>query len=102
MTIASSYKRFIPLLNRVLIKKAEPITKSKVGIIMSTKGENVNIGQVVSVGKGTVTEGGKIIPVEIELGSTVLLPEFGGQKVNLEDGEYFLYRDNEVLGVLEN
>jgi co-chaperonin GroES (HSP10) len=44
MQISSTYKKLVPLLNRVLIRKAEPITKSKAGIIMSTKGENANIG----------------------------------------------------------
>lgn len=44
MTVGAAYKRFIPLLNRVLVKKAEPVMKSKAGIIMSTKGESVNIG----------------------------------------------------------
>ena len=45
-------------MNRVLIKKVEPVTKSKSGIIMSTKGEQVNIGTVVAVGKGNVSENG--------------------------------------------
>jgi chaperonin GroES len=40
--------------------------------------------------------------MQVHLGNTVLLPEFGGQKVNLEEGEYYLYRDSELLGILEN
>ncbi len=38
----------------------------------------------------------------VKLGSTVLLPEFGGQKISLDDGEFYLYRDTEILGILEN
>ena len=102
MSVVGGFKKLVPLLNRVLIKKVEPVTKSKSGIIMSTKGDQVNIGTVIAVGKGNVSEDGKVLPVQVTLGSTVLLPEFGGQKINLEDGEFFLYRDTEILGVLEN
>lgn len=93
MTGASNFKRLIPLLNRVLVKRVEPMVKSKTGIIMSAKGETVNIGTVVAIGKGNVTEEGWVIHIDLEVGSTILLPEFGGQKVVLEDGDYYLYRD---------
>lgn len=93
MTGAANFKRLIPLLNRVLVKRVEPMVKSKSGIIMSAKGETVNIGTVIAVGKGNITEEGKVIPVGLDIGSTILLPEFGGQKVVLEDGDYYLYRD---------
>lgn len=39
MSTISGFKRLVPLLNRVLVKKVEPVTKSKTGIIMSTKGD---------------------------------------------------------------
>jgi chaperonin GroES len=93
MSGAASYKRLIPLLNRVLVKRVEPMIKSKTGIIMSAKGETVNIGNVVAIGKGNINDEGKFIPINLEVGSTILLPEFGGQKVILEDGDYYLYRD---------
>ncbi len=102
MSAVGGFKKLVPLMNRVLIKKVEPVTKSKTGIIMSTKGDQVNIGTVIAVGPGNLSEEGKIIPMQVHLGNTVLLPEFGGQKVNLEEGEYYLYRDSELLGILEN
>ncbi len=102
MSAVGGFKKLVPLLNRVLIKKVEPVTKSKSGIIMSTKGDQVNIGTVISVGPGNISEEGKVIPLSVTKGNTVLLPEFGGQKVTLEEGDYYLYRDTEILGVLEN
>lgn len=101
MSLSSNYRKLVPLLNRVLIKKLEPVTKSQSGIIMSTKAETPNIGKIVSVGSGNVGENGQKIPIALEVGNTVLLPEFGGQKVTLVDGDFYLYRDNEILGVLE-
>lgn len=56
MSAVANIKRLIPLLNRVLVKRLEPMMKSKSGIIMSTKGETVNIGTVIAVGKGNLTE----------------------------------------------
>ena len=78
MSAVGGFKKLVPLLNRVLIKKVEPITKSKSGIIMSTKGDQANIGTVIAVGQGNLTEDGKVVPMQVSLGSTVLLPEFGG------------------------
>ena len=63
MSAVGGFKKLVPLLNRVLVKKVEPITKSKSGIIMSTKGDQANIGTIVAVGKGNVTEEGKIVPL---------------------------------------
>jgi chaperonin GroES len=63
MSAVGGFKKLVPLLNRVLIKKVEPVTKSKSGIIMSTKGDQVNIGTVIAVGKGNLSEEGKILPV---------------------------------------
>ncbi len=102
MSAVGGFKKLVPLLNRVLVKKVEPVTKSKSGIIMSIKGDQINIGTIVSTGQGNLTEDGKILPIQVKAGQTVLLPEFGGQKINLEEGEFYLYRDTEILGILEN
>jgi chaperonin GroES len=63
MSALGGFKKLVPLLNRVLIKKVEPITKSKSGIIMSTKGDQVNIGTVIAVGKGNLSDEGKLLPL---------------------------------------
>jgi chaperonin GroES len=53
------------------------------------------------LGPGNTNDKGNKLPIDLKIGNIVLLPEFGGQKVELKDGEYYLYRDNELLGVLE-
>ncbi len=63
MSAVGGFKKLVPLLNRVLIKKVEPVTKSKAGIIMSTKGDQVNIGTVIAVGPGSLSEEGKLLPM---------------------------------------
>lgn len=83
MSLSQNFRKLVPLLNRVLIKKVDPVTKSQSGIIMATKSESPNVGKIVAVGEGNLGENGKRIPLCLSVGSTVLLPDFGGQKVEL-------------------
>lgn len=99
--MSQNFRKLIPTLNRILVKKAQPIEKTASGLILSqTKVENT--AEVVAVGEGNFNDAGQRIPLTVQLGDTVLLPDFGGQTIELTDGEYFLYRDTDVLGVLEN
>ena len=98
--MSTQFKKLVPLLNRVLIKKIEPVTKSKSGIILSSKDSIANVGQVVAVGPGIHNDKGSHVPTAVNVGDTVLLPEFGGQKIELNTGEFFIFRDTEIIGVL--
>ena len=99
--MSNQFKKLVPLLNRVLVKKFEPATKTKSGIILSSKEGFQNIGQVIAIGPGSTNEKGSHVSVGVPVGSTVLLPEFGGQKIELATGEFYIYRDSELVGVLE-
>ena len=57
--------------------------------------------QVVAVGPGLKMEDGSRLTVDVEVGNKVLLPEFGGNAVTIADEEMFLFRNNDILGVLE-
>lgn len=57
-----------------------------------------NEGEVVAVGPGRVTETGAKVSVNVVVGDTVLLPEYGGQTLNLGDEELSLFRDEDILG----
>ena len=59
-------------------------------------------GKIVAVGAGGRAPDGSRIAMELKVGDTVLLPEYGGQKVKLDDAEYMLFNDSDILGVLEN
>ena len=96
------FKKFAPFVNRVLIKRVEPITKTKSGIILSEKAqEQLNYGTVVATGPGLTFNNGTSRPNLVEVGQTVLLPSYGGSKVQLADEqEYYIYRDEDILGIL--
>ncbi|KAJ3635429.1 hypothetical protein MTP99_008340 [Tenebrio molitor] len=92
-------KHLVPLLNRVLVKKADQVMQSKGGVVIPEGQKNqTNKGTVVAVGPGTTTSHGKSVPCCLKVGDTVLLPDYGGTKVSCEDKqEYFLYREYDIL-----
>ncbi|KAM5567018.1 hypothetical protein ABKV19_015241 [Rosa sericea] len=90
-------KRLIPTLNRVLIEKIVPPSKTTAGILLPESS-----AKVVAVGPGTKDKVGNAIPVAVKEGDTVLLPEYGGTQVKLGDKEFHLYRDEDILGTLHD
>eukprot|EP00330_Aristerostoma_sp_ATCC50986_P001381 CAMPEP_0114579026 /NCGR_PEP_ID=MMETSP0125-20121206/3484_1 /TAXON_ID=485358 ORGANISM="Aristerostoma sp., Strain ATCC 50986" /NCGR_SAMPLE_ID=MMETSP0125 /ASSEMBLY_ACC=CAM_ASM_000245 /LENGTH=100 /DNA_ID=CAMNT_0001769521 /DNA_START=26 /DNA_END=328 /DNA_ORIENTATION=- len=99
--MTSSFKGLAPLLNRVLIKKFEPVTKSAGGIILQESEGKDAVGEVVEIGPGGYNNDGKSMPMNVNKGDTVLLPDYGGTKVKLGSGEFWLYRDSDILGILK-
>ena len=99
-----AFRTLRPLLNRVVVKKADVITKTKGGIILSSKNEErLNYGTVMAVGPGKNLEDGSLRETLVQVGDTVLLPEYGGSKVVLAgDAELFIYRDDDIMGTLHD
>ncbi|XP_054803899.1 10 kDa chaperonin, mitochondrial-like [Prosopis cineraria] len=95
-------KRLAPLLNRVLVEKIVPPSKTNAGILLPEKSSKLNSGKVIAVGPGIHDNEGKLTPVAVKEGDTVLLPEYGGTEVKLGDKEYHLYRDEDLLGTLHD
>ena len=99
-----AFKAIRPLMNRVVIKKAEALTKTKGGIILTSgKEERLNFGTVMAVGPGKTLDNGTLRETFVKVGDTVLLPEYGGAKVTLAgDEELFIYRDDDIMGTLHD
>nr|UJQ69879.1 mitochondrial 10 kDa heat shock protein [Diamesa zernyi] len=92
-------KKFTPMFDRVVIEKAVAETQTKSGIMLPEKSMGkVLEGTVLAAGPGARAEDGKVLPISLKVGDRVLLPEYGGSKIVIEDKEYFLYRESEVLG----
>ena len=92
----SAFKKILPLLNRIVIRKLEPQTKTASGIIVS-KPDTASYGVVLEAGPGVHDNNGKLVVTVVKVGDTVLLPEYGGQKVKLNDQELFIFRDSEIV-----
>lgn len=97
-------KSFKPLLDRCLIKKAiiENVTTGGIYLPKASDRDN-RLGEVVATGPGYYNENGHFIKNRLNVGDLVLLPEYLGTKIVLEDKvEYYVYRDSEILATLEN
>ncbi|XP_068670449.1 10 kDa heat shock protein, mitochondrial-like [Montipora capricornis] len=95
-------RKFKPLFDRIVVEKFLPEVKTKGGVLLPEKGQGkVLEGTVIAVGPGTKDKTGNVIPVSVTVGDKVLLPEYGGTKISMEEKEYHIYRDGDILGVFE-
>ncbi|KAL1773391.1 10 kDa heat shock protein, mitochondrial, partial [Sigmodon hispidus] len=92
-------RKFLPLFDRILVERnaAETVTKGGIMLLEKSQGKVLQ-RRVVAVGSGSKGKGAEIQPVSVKVGDKVLLPEYGGTKVVLDDKDYFLFRDGDILG----
>ncbi|GAA6219081.1 10 kDa heat shock protein, mitochondrial isoform X2 [Lates calcarifer] len=94
-----AFRRFLPLFDRVLVERLTAETVTKGGIMLPEKSQGkVLQATVMAVGPGSVNQKGNLQPVSVKVGEKVLLPEYGGTKVVLDDKDYYLFRDADILG----
>ena len=69
--------------------------------IVALKQVEVGQGKVINVGKERVEKDGKVTPLDVKTGDTVLFGKYAGQEIKIEGTEYLIIREEEVLGVIE-
>jgi chaperonin GroES len=90
-----------PLHDRILIKRIEEKETVKGGIIIPDSAkEKPQEGEVIAVGNGKKTEEGKVIPLDVKAGDRILFGKYSGTEIKIDDQEYLIVREDEVLGVL--
>ena len=91
-----------PLHDRILVKRVEEQEVRKGGIIIpDTAKEKPQEGKVIAVGNGKVGEDGKKIPLDVKAGDKILFGKYSGSEVKVEDEEYLILREEDVLGIIE-
>ena len=91
-----------PLGDRVLIKPLEAQEKSRGGIVLpDTAKEKPQEGKVVAVGKGRVSDDGKLIPLEVKAGDKVLYGKYSGTEITVEGDEYLIVKDEDILAIVK-
>jgi chaperonin GroES len=91
-----------PLHDRILVKRMEEQEVKKGGIIIpDTAKEKPQEGKVIAVGTGKVTDDGKKIPLDVKAGDKILFGKYSGSEVKVEDEEYLILREEDVLGIIE-
>ena len=91
-----------PLHDRILVKREEEKEVKKGGIIIpDTAKEKPQEGKVIAVGGGKVNEDGKKIPLDVKAGNKILFGKYSGSEVKIDDKEYLIMREEDVLAILE-
>jgi chaperonin GroES len=91
-----------PLHDRILVKRVEEQEVKKGGIIIpDTAKEKPQEGKVIAVGNGKVSDEGKKIPLDVKAGDRILFGKYSGSEVKVEDEEYLILREEDVLGIIE-
>src|SRR5438445_11857155 len=89
-----------PLHDRVLIKRIEEKESVKGGIIIpDTAKEKPQEGEVIAVGSGK-REKGELIPLDVKAGDRILFGKYSGTEIKIEDQEYLILREEEILAKL--
>ena len=95
--------KFRPLYDRILVERVESEEISKGGIIVPDSAkEKPQQGKVIAVGHGKRLEDGKLIPLEVKAGDTILFGKYSGSEIKVEGIEYFIMKEDDVLGLVES
>jgi chaperonin GroES len=90
-----------PLYDRVLLKRTEEQEVKKGGIIIpDTAKEKPLEAEVIAVGKGRVSDDGKVVALEVKKGDRVLIGKFAGTEVMVNDEEHVIVREEEILATI--
>ena len=90
-----------PLHDRILVKRMEEEEVRRGGIIVpDTAKEKPQEGKVLAVGTGRVTDDGKKIPLDVKAGDRILFGKYSGSEVKIDDEEYLIMKEEDVLGIL--
>jgi len=91
-----------PLQDRVIVKRIAEEEKTAGGIIIpDTAKEKPQEGKVIAVGKGKVSDDGKITPLDVKVNDRVLFGKYSGSDINIDGEEHLIMREEDILGIVE-
>ena len=94
--------KFRPLHDRVVVRRIDAEQKTAGGIIIpDTAKEKPQQGEVVAVGPGARDEDGKLTPLDVKAGDTVLFGKWSGTDVKIDGEELLIMKESDIMGVLE-
>ena len=91
-----------PLHDRVIVKRLEEERKTASGIVLPDSAtEKPDQGEVIAVGNGKILEDGKTRPLDVKKGDKILFGKYSGQCVKVDDIEYLVMREEDIMGIVE-
>ena len=96
--------KITPLSDHVLIEPLKQEEKTKSGILLpeTAEKEKPEQGKIIAVGPGKKTEDGRIIPMEVKEGDVVLFTKYGPNEVTVNEKEYLIAREEDILAIIGN
>ena len=93
--------KLVPLGDRVVLKQTEKEETTKSGIILAAKSQEKPVtAEVVAVGPGGMVDG-KEVTMQVKVGDQVIYSKFAGNEVKLDEEEYIIVRQNDILAIVE-
>src|ERR1700733_7990473 len=93
--------KFTPLHDRILVRRVgEAETTPGALIIPDTAKDKPQEGEVISIGKGKISEEGKVRPLDVKEGDRILFGKYSGTEIKLDGEDFIIMREEEVLGVI--
>ena len=91
-----------PLHDRLIVKRTTEESKTKGGIIIPDSAKEKPLeAKVIAVGNGKILEDGKVRPMDIKAGDTILFSKYSGTEIKIEGDEHLIIREEDVLGIIE-
>lgn len=93
--------KFIPLHDRVLVRRVEEEDKTAGGIIIpDTAQEKPMQGEILAVGSGARNDRGEITPLDVKVGDNVLFGKWSGTEIKVDDEELLIMKESDIMGVI--
>jgi chaperonin GroES len=94
--------KLTPLHDRILVRRLEEAETTRGGLIIpDTAKDKPQEGEAVSVGKGKISDEGKVRPLDVKPGDRILFGKYAGTEVKLDGEDFLIMREEEVLGIIE-
>ncbi|HYG98804.1 MAG TPA: co-chaperone GroES [Terriglobales bacterium] len=94
--------KLTPLHDRIVVRRVEEAETTRGGLIIpDTAKDKPQEGEVISVGKGKISEDGKVRPLDVKEGDRILFGKYSGTEIKIDGEDYLIMREEEVLGILE-
>ena len=92
-----------PLYDRIVVKRIDTDAEKTSGglFIPDSAKEKPQSGEVISVGKGKSNDEGKVFPLDVKAGDTILFGKYSGTEIKLDGKDFLIMREEEVLGILK-
>ncbi len=90
-----------PLGNRVLVQRLEQQETLKGGIILpDTAKKKQETAKVVAIGTGSTTSEGKLIPIPVQVGDTILMDKYSGQEATINDEDFVILSADDIIAII--